>query len=172
MSKEILSGKIVTLKMLRQDYFQSYHDMLSPVIRETIGISKEQTFEETEKFLKKKLIEIVNNTILFYCIFDNKDNDLIGSMEIREPGFFNGQLGCWIHENYWGGGRYQEALDLLLQEYFECTDQFVVNAYIKKKNIRSLKAHEKYGFKIIREFEKDGTDFCEIIYKYQDVSEK
>ena len=165
MCKEILSGKIVTLKVLRADYFQSYHDMLSPTVREAIGIPKEQTLEETEKFLKKKLIEIANNTILFYCIFDNAENNLIGSIELRELGFLNGQLGCWTNENYWGGGRYQEALDLLLQEYFTCTDERVVNAYIKKKNIRSLKAHEKYGFKILREFEKDGTVFYEIIYE-------
>jgi len=53
----------------------------------------------------------------------------------------------------------------LLQEYFACTDEHVVNAYIKRKNIRSLKAHEKYGFKVIREFEKDGTGFYEIVYE-------
>jgi RimJ/RimL family protein N-acetyltransferase len=165
MFQEDLVGQIVTLKTLHEDHFQSYHDMLSSIIKEAIGIPKEQTFEETERFLKKKLIEIANNTILFYCVFDNKKNELIGAIELREPGFFNGQLGGWINENYWGGGRYQEALDLLIQKYFASTDQHVVNAYIKKRNTRSLNAHEKYGFKIIREFEKDGIGFYELIYE-------
>jgi len=165
MCKDILYGKIVTLKVLIADYFQSYHDMLSPIVREAVGIPKEQTFEETEKFLKETLAKISNNKTLFYCIFDNVENKLIGSIELREPGFFNGQLGCWVNENHWGNGRYQEALDLLLKEYFSCIDEHAVNVYIKKKNVRSLKAHEKYGFKIIREFEKDGAIFYELVYK-------
>jgi len=165
MYKEILVGKLVTLKGLCRNYFQSYHAMFSPTIRETIGVPKEQTFEETEKFLQKRLTEMLDNAILFYCIFDNAENKLIGSLELREPDFSNGQLGCWINENYWGGGRYQEALDLLLQEYFARSGRMSVNAFIKQKNIRSLKAHEKYGFKIIRAFKKDSIDFYELLFK-------
>jgi len=163
--KSVILGDVVTLKQLSPEHFESYHTMFSPIVREAVGIPKEQTLEETKKFLAKKVAEIQENKALFYCIFDNATNLLIGSIEMREPGFENGQLGCWINEYYWGHNRYQEALDLLLKEYFKKAGFDEVNVYIKQENIRSVKAHQKYGFTIVREFEKDGTLFYELIIK-------
>jgi len=165
MFPETIPGKIVTLKILDQKYFENYHNMFSPKIRKALGLPEVATLDQTEDFLSKKIEDLKIGATIFYCIFDNKTKQLIGSIEIREPGFVDGQLGAWINEHFWGGGRYQEALDLMLQEYFRQKKVDSINAFIESTNIRSFKAHQKYGFTFIREFSKDDKTWCELIFK-------
>ncbi|MFC1842017.1 GNAT family N-acetyltransferase, partial [Candidatus Dependentiae bacterium] len=121
--------------------------------------------EETAHFLTNKMKDMQDGKTIFYCMFDNAEDRLIGAIEIREPRCPNGQIGSWLNENYWGHGRYQEALDLILKEYFEHENVATVNAYVEKDNVRSLKAHQKCGFAITREFTKDGKLFYELIIR-------
>ena len=161
--KEIV-GKKITLRVLDSQYFQEYHTTFSPIVRKAIGLS-DRTLDQTKEFLATRVVALKIGKTLFYCIFDNIDKKLIGAIEIREPGYPEGQLGTWINENYWGEGRYQEALDLIIKVYFKIKNVDKVNAYVETFNIRSLKAHQKYGFKIVREFETGQKKYYEIIYK-------
>ena len=84
---------------------------------------------------------------LHYLIYDNPTNKIIGSVEIRELDNINpGQLGCWVNENYWGGGRFQEALHLINKTYFKLkpkADSYI--AHVRLWNDRSYRALKKYG---------------------------
>ncbi|MFC1842239.1 GNAT family N-acetyltransferase [Candidatus Dependentiae bacterium] len=160
--KEIV-GQKVTLKPLCKEYFADYHHMFSPTVRKILGLPEMATLQDTQNFLKAKVTEIKRGKTFFYCIFDNADKTLIGAIEIREPGYHEGQLGAWINENYWGQGCYQEALGLILKSYFEATDEASVNAHVKVENARSLKAHQKYGFEVIREFDKNRQKHYEMV---------
>ncbi|KKP29524.1 MAG: GCN5-related N-acetyltransferase [candidate division TM6 bacterium GW2011_GWF2_30_66] len=166
MPEEIVGQKI-TLKLLESKYFDEYHGMFSSTVRIILGLPETATLEETRDFLSKT-VEALNNGEnskykAFYCVFDNLDGKLIGALDIREPGCKDGQLGTWINENYWGSGRYQEVLNLGLKAYFRSNDIDTINAYVRVANIRSLKAHQKYGFEIVGELEVNCNDCYEIV---------
>jgi RimJ/RimL family protein N-acetyltransferase len=171
-------GKKITLRLLDSKYFEEYHRMFSKIVRVALGLPETATLEETKTFLTKKFEDLKNGEKsknnnfeykVFYCIFDNSDKKLIGAIEIRELGNKDGQLGTWLNENYWGSGRYQEALDLILKNYFKFHDFDSLNAYVRVVNIRSLKAHQKYGFEIINELEINGNNCKEIVIKRDKV---
>jgi RimJ/RimL family protein N-acetyltransferase len=86
---------------------------------------------------------------LMYIIFDNKNNKLIGKVEIREKDPDDpGQFGFWINENYRGGGRIQEATKLIIATYFRLhPDRNVFNVYVRLWNKPSFYALKKAGFK-------------------------
>lgn len=150
-------GKTVTLKPLEASFFDACHHMFSPTVRQWLHLPLTATTEQTREFLASRLVVIQEGKSHYFCIFDNQDKKLIGAVEIREPDFVNGQLGAWLNEKYWGGGRYQEALDLALKAYFSDTKATEVNAIIDVDNVRSIKAHQKYGFKIVDEFVVEQT---------------
>ncbi len=151
----IIIGNITTLKPLQEQFFEEYHRMFSPIVRQAIGLPPTSEPHETADFLKAALEDPQHR--MFYCIFDNQTNKLIGSVCIRTPNHPNGQLGAWVNENFWGGGRYQEALYLLLMQYFASTHNDSVNAFIEVNNKRSLKAHQKTGFEIVEKLPEDLT---------------
>lgn len=148
-----LEGNIVTLKPLKEDFFESYHKMFSPTVRQAVGLSPTSELRDTATFLKATMSDPQH--LMFYCIFDNQANKLIGSVVIRTPDYPNGQLGAWLNENFWGGGRYQEALYLALKKYFESTAYDSIYAFVEVGNERSLKAHQKMGFQIVEKLPED-----------------
>lgn len=151
-------GKIITLKTLQESYFQEYYKMFSPTVRQALGLNAESNLEETSNFLKTIMTDPQHK--MLYCIFDNGTKKLIGSIVIRTSEHINGQLGSWVNENFWGENRYQEALKLVLQKYFETCDS--IFAFVKVINIRSLNAHQKAGFVIQEKFKKNGYDYYKI----------
>lgn len=170
MPPETITGDVITLKRLDPIYFKDYYAMFSPTVRKAIGILKKPTSAETKTFLSQRIQEVAQKKMLYYLIFDNKEKTLIGAIEIRDPSYPKGQLGTWINEQYWGKGRYQEALNLMLHAYFDWKENTdTVTAHIEKTNIRSLKAHKKYGFVITRTFEQDGKQLYELEIKKPNI---
>lgn len=145
---EIVPGKIVTLKKLREEYFIDFHNMFSTKVRDLFESPKHITLDYTITILSYIMKLNDKGDTLYYCIFDNKDNKLIGAIEVREKNDIDpGQLGCWINENYWGGGRIQEAYKLIAQTYFQLKPkEKSFNAHVRTWNVRSYKALKKFGF--------------------------
>jgi RimJ/RimL family protein N-acetyltransferase len=139
-----LVGKLVTLKPLQEEFFEEYHHMFSSTVRKILGLVPTCPLQETVNFLKALMVD--KRELMFYCIFDNKTGKLIGAVNIRTVDHPNGQLGAWMNENFWGQGRYQEALYLILKEYFESSDEDSIFVFVDTSNLRSLKAHQKFGF--------------------------
>lgn len=145
---EIIPGKIVTLKQLKEEHFIDFHNMFSIKVREPFESPKHITLNYTIHVLRYIMDLFKKGETLYYVIFDNKDNKLIGAIEIREKNDIDpGQLGCWINENYWGGGRIQEAYKLIATAYFKLKpNEESFEAQVREWNIRSYKALKKFGF--------------------------
>lgn len=144
-------GKKVTLKQLTEADFVDYHNMFSSTVRKNLEFPEVITLGYTIRYLHDEMKKSRNGTMLQYCIFDNVDKKLIGSIEIRDKNERDpGQLGAWINEAYWGQGRYQEALDLITKTYFKLKpNEKNYLVYVRLWNKRSYQAHKKYGMKDI-----------------------
>ncbi len=146
---EVIVGKAVTLKQLKEEYFIDYHKMFSPEVRKNLEFPAQITLTYTINYLRQELRRSAVGDMLMYVIFDNKDGKLIGSTEIRELNDQDpGQVGIWLNENYWGGGRAAEALALITEAYFKLHpehDSYI--AHVRLWNTRSFKLLTKFGFK-------------------------
>jgi RimJ/RimL family protein N-acetyltransferase len=146
-----IAGKQVTLRWLHPSFFPAYHQMFSSIVRAALHLPLTAPFEVTQDFLQQQL-DGFTTMDLFYCIFDNTDNKLIGAIKIRDPhseeAAQHGQLGVWVNEKHWGHNRYQEALALATQAYFAHAKVESIGAFIDETNQRSLRAHTKFGFVI------------------------
>lgn len=143
----LIEGKLVTLQSLKEEFFEEYHHMFSSTVRQAIGLSPVGELQDTVVFLTAAMSDPQH--LMFYCVFDNKTNTLIGSVVVRCQGHQNGQLGAWLNEKFWGEGRYQDALFLVLKEYFKSETNDSISALIEISNKRSLRAHQKMGFVVV-----------------------
>jgi RimJ/RimL family protein N-acetyltransferase len=145
---EEVKGKIVTLRALKKEYFIDYHNAFSNLVRQNLEFPEFITLDYSIRYLQDQLSKSQKGNILLYCIFDNKDNKLIGEIEIRERNEDDpGQFGWWINEAYWGGGRAQEALKLITNIYFRLKPQeksFI--AHVRLWNKRGYYSLKKFGF--------------------------
>lgn len=145
---EEIKGSVITLRTMKEAYFVDYHNMFSLEVRRNLEYPEEITLDFTISQLRAEMKAHQERRMLLYCIFDNTENKLIGSLEIREKNDRDpGQLGCWINENYWGKGRFQEALDLITKTYFALTNAPDYIAHVRLWNKRSYNALKKYGLK-------------------------
>ena len=143
-----IAGKLVTLKKLNEEYFIDFHNAFSSKVREPFESPKHITLDYTIRILRYIMQLCAKGQTLYYVIFDNNDDKLIGAIEIREKNDIDpGQLGCWINENYWGGGRIQEAYRLISDAYFKLKpNEQKFEAQVRVWNKRSYKALKKFGF--------------------------
>lgn len=149
---EIIQGKIITLKRLRPEYFKDYHNMANnPLVLKPLYWPEKLTLSWIKEYLEEEIEREKDRLTFIYMIFDNKNHKLIGSVEIREPDPSDpGQFGCWINPKYWGGGRLQEAVKLLAQEYFKIYPNInKFNAHVEMWNLRSYFGLKKCGFKLV-----------------------
>lgn len=145
---EEIIGEIITLRKITPKHFRAYHDMFSDKVREMIEYPKKISFKFTKTLLRYDMKKVNEGTMIMYGIFDNNDQKLIGEIEIKDPNPKNpGQLSDWINENYWGGGRFQESLDIISKVYFKYKNTDKYTAHSRLWNKRSYYAHKKYGFK-------------------------
>ena len=153
-----IAGNLITLKPLQEIYFKNYHKMFSTTVRQALGLRQKTSLKETINFLDEIITDPKHKKI--FCIFDNETQNLIGSTVIRSEDHPRGQLGSWVNEKFWGSGKYQEALSLVLQVYFKTNNS--IFAFVRITNKRSLYAHQKVGFIIQDQFEKNGFDYYKI----------
>jgi len=86
---EELIGKLVILKSLQESFFELYLEMFSELVMAFLHVSMKKSEEE---YLCDRLDKHIKNQTLFYCIFNKKENKLIGVIEIRDAQEFEGQL--------------------------------------------------------------------------------
>jgi RimJ/RimL family protein N-acetyltransferase len=165
-----IKGKKITLKRLKPEYAKDFHDVYSSeIVRKPLYIPLNVDLEWTKKYIQKKLTKEKIGKTMIYVIFDNKDNKLIGHVEIRDPKSTDpGQMGCWLNENYWGSGRIQEALDLISKEYFRVKNVNKYNAHVEMWNLRSYYALKKFGFKLVDFYYENGKATRYILEYYKE----
>ncbi|MDP3889195.1 MAG: GNAT family N-acetyltransferase [bacterium] len=144
METDQLTGKLVVLKPLNQSYINAYLAAFSPMVRLQV---QADSLEAERAYLQDRLERQQHEEdTLFYCVFNRVTNQLIGALELRNRYTSRGQLYCWLHEHYWGGGFFQEALALASRAYFIKSGNLFFNAHVDKTNKRSYYALKKGGF--------------------------
>jgi RimJ/RimL family protein N-acetyltransferase len=117
--------------------------MFSPVIRHLLHVPDT---EQECLYLESCLTKVEQRETFFMCVFDNRSEQLIGALEIRDIRHHPGQLYSWINEQFWGGGRYQEAMRLASAIYFDSMPDSFFTAHVDVGNPRSYRALRKCGF--------------------------
>jgi len=140
---EALEGQLVTLCLLHKTFIKPYLSQFSPVVQKALSVISK---ESEKKYLLARLSNKQQKHTWFYCVFNNKTNQLIGAIEIRDPYASRGQLYCWIHQDFWGTGMFGEALVLAARAYFKTTGRMFLNAYVDETNKQSYTALKKVGF--------------------------
>ncbi len=145
---DVLVGKAVTLRQLTEEYFIDYYKIFSPTVRKDLEFPAQITFPWTINYLKHEMSRVAKDEMIQYLIFDNGDKKLIGATEIRELNDYDpGQVGIWINEKYWGGGRALEAIKLISDTYFKVhPEHSSYIAHVRLWNHRSHKLLLKAGF--------------------------
>jgi RimJ/RimL family protein N-acetyltransferase len=143
--------------------------MFSSDVRKSMEFPEIITLNYTIRYLKLKMEQCKEGKRLMYCIFDNKSNKLVGSIEIREKDPDDpGQFTWWINENYRGGSRAVEALKLIARTYFRLhTDRDRFIAHVRLWNKRGYNALKKGGFKEVGYFYEDGKPTRYILEYYK-----
>lgn len=144
---EEIPGSVITLRKMKNEYIDDVHLALTDDVRENLSFPAGWPFDSTDYFIRWLTKRRERGELISYAIFDNNDQKLVGAVEIRS--FWKsdpGQMGAWLHEDYRGKGRIQEALQLLIKTYFAQTDRTVCEAEIELFNQRSLRAFKKLGF--------------------------
>jgi len=159
---EQVRGEIVSLKKFSIKYAFDFYKMFSPTVRKHLEFPEKMTFGEVTMDIKLEIDAMKKGHSIAYTIWDNKDEKLIGSIKITERSTehysgYHGQLAMWLNENYWGGGRIQEAIKLISKTYFEVYPRAEnYTAHARTWNPRSFRTLEKAGFKRVSEFSEDG----------------
>ena len=143
MLRKKLHGKNVYLQELQKTFFSDYIAAFSPRVRTLLHVAHVQSELD---YVCARLEKLKAGLTFFVCIFDQNTDQLIGALEIRDSTECASQLYSWLHEDYWGTGRYQEALSLATDEYFLQNDKLFFNAHVDVSNKRSYYALKKQGF--------------------------
>lgn len=140
-AEHALVGERVELRALCLEYVAEYLTMFSPIVcywlHADVGAER--------AYIEQQCIQQARGLTQFFCIFDKQYNRLIGAIEINAASH-RGHLYAWLNEQYWGGGRYQEALALATHAYFVTTDAPFFTAHVDVANKRSYHALRKMNF--------------------------
>ena len=139
MNTKKIPGSLLFLDQLSHHYITPYLDQFSSYIQKLLHV---QNVESERTYLEARCAQ----NSFFYVIVNKFNNQLIGAIEIRNPGHLS-QLYCWINEQFWGNGYFQEAMHLAARAYKNETNHHTISACVDTRNGRSLHALEKAGFK-------------------------
>lgn len=133
----------IRIDLLRPEYFQVYLSRFSVTIQKCLDVA---SLESEQLYLIHQYRAQQLNFTHFYCVFHSYTKELIGAVEIRNKIQFPGQLYYWLHEDFWGKGYFQQAVQLALCDYFSKTDEQEITAHVAYDNMRSYHALLKCGF--------------------------
>ncbi len=120
-------------------YFKWANDQ---AVREQSFISNEIIWENHKKWFEAK----VKDTTCEMYIFQDEHNNLIGQVRIEKKNVNEALIGLSIALEHRGKGYAQIMLKLATKAFFFKNTNFIINAYIKEKNLNSKNAFEKAGF--------------------------
>ncbi len=138
MKQGSIEGSLITLWPLSSAHLDSYLKNYSCLVQRLLHVVdsvQERIYLET----------CLETASFFYIISPKKTMNVIGAIEIRRP-TYRSQLYCWLNEDYWGKGYFQEAMQLLAWHYFKTTGNTTICACVDYTNERSFYALKKAGF--------------------------
>lgn len=99
-------------------------------------------FENHEKWFKNKL----NDESCLILVFENDQNLKIGQIRIQKDKNKHAVIGISIGSEHRGKSYAKEMLEIGSDYFLKINPDFVINAFIKEKNLNSKYAFEKSGF--------------------------
>ncbi len=131
-------------------------DVLFPLIHgtavvETLAWDGPLSVDEFRRSLRSRSAQVAAGKIHFYTIVERDSDSAIGSCDVRP--FDEGKramVGLWIGEPYQGRGMGTEVICQLADYAFEKLSVSRVEADVFVGNLRSRRAFERNGFKLLR----------------------
>lgn len=113
--------------------------------------SFEIMFPKSEESIKKRVETLTSSSFEndeFYFIMEDKEGNVVGNINTHSCSKRNGtyQYGLGVKRQYWGNGYAKDAINMVLQYYFNELRYQKVNVNIYEFNEQSIKLHERLGF--------------------------
>lgn len=108
-------------------------------------------FPKSEESIKKR-VEMLSSSSFendeFFFIMEDKEGNAVGNINTHSCSKRHGtfQYGLGVKRQYWGNGYTKDAINMVLQYYFNELRYQKVNVNIYEFNEQSIKLHEKLGF--------------------------
>jgi RimJ/RimL family protein N-acetyltransferase len=131
----------VTIRSLTDGDLDDYERLFTPLVRAALHVSSSAA---ERIYIKERIAQHESGTTFLFGVFCK--DELIGALEIRDATTSRGQLYCWLNEQFWGNGYFQEALALAASFYFNHTNERYITAHVDCDNLRSYRALKKAGF--------------------------
>ena len=97
---------------------------------------------------KKWFKSVLNNDLFHLYIFENKNGEKVGQVRIQKESNLEALIGISISSTHRGKGYAKEMLTLATDTFFMNNQDYLINAYIKKANLKSKFAFENAGFNL------------------------
>ena len=148
--KNLIDGRLVNLIEINKNFLNDMHDYSKDHrLYEHLEFEKHETIEDTEKYLDK-LFERHQKISAHYYFIQNKLNSrVIGSIGVHDINLrtMSCEISYGVSPIYLGKGIFVDTLNILLKDLFIRKNFNRVQAITSIKNIRSIKALEKFAFK-------------------------
>ena len=135
-------------------------EVLFPLIHgtsvpDTLAWDGPQSLAEYRHALRARAVQVAAGRLHFFTILERASGDAIGSCDVRpdEDGS-RAMVGLWIGEPYQGKGLGSAVIGELARYAFEVLDVARVEADVFVGNMRSRRAFERNGFKLLRTIPK------------------
>ncbi|WP_264553428.1 GNAT family N-acetyltransferase [Flavobacterium sp. N2038] len=113
-----------------------------PFVRDNSYNSTIIEFKDHEKWFKAKL----NDESCLILVFENENNLEVGQIRIQKENNQQALIGISIDSMHRGKSYSKEMLNIGTDYFLRSNPNFVINAFIKEKNLNSKYAFEKSGF--------------------------
>ncbi|MDG1284772.1 MAG: GNAT family N-acetyltransferase [Flavobacteriaceae bacterium] len=123
-----------------QLYFNWVND---PIVREQSFNSDIIDFLNHSQWFEK----IINDNSCLMLVFMNEENKAIGQLRIQKQNENESIIGISVDSNYRGNGYAQDMLVKGTNYFLLENPNFIINAFIKEKNVSSKQVFEKAKFK-------------------------
>lgn len=145
-----LTGKRVRLINISNEYLNDIHEYsIVPQFYEHLEYAPFKKVQDTEAFLErlfKRSDNVIGHYWFIYNISENKVIGTIGLLDIdRRKG--SAELAYGLSPFFWGNGFFSEALKLLVNWFFEQDGTHRLFIKTSHKNINSINAVVRMGFK-------------------------
>lgn len=91
----------------------------------------------------------IANEAYYMYIFQDLNGNNVGQVRIQKQTNKAAVIGISVDSKYRGKGHAKEMLVLATNDFFECNEDFLINAYIKHTNLNSKSSFVSAGFQFI-----------------------
>ena len=144
-----------SIRLLSLEDLDPYFDMVQKN-RERLAdffvgtVSRTKTYEEAQDFVEEMIRLTISNTYFPYLIFDDKDQSLIGFIDLKSIDWSipKTEIGFYIDESYAGKGIITKALQKICEHCFDKMGFAKLFLRTHPDNISAQRVAEKCGFEL------------------------